>query len=98
MKRILVTGSNRGIGLEFTRQFLETGWRVYATCRRPAEAKSLHTLTSLHSNLSIHRLDITLQEDISNLCQELKDISLDILLNNAGVYFKNPREGYGDTL
>lgn len=93
MKRILVTGSNRGIGLEFTRQYLESGWRVYATCRRPAEARALHTLTSLHSNLSIHRLDITLQEDISNLCQELGEISLDILINNAGVYFKNPGEG-----
>ena len=88
MKRILITGSNRGIGLEFTRQYLEAGWHVYATCRRPAEAQALHTLTELHSNLSIHRLDITLQEDIENICQELKDIPLDILLNNAGVYFK----------
>lgn len=93
LKRILVTGSNRGIGLEFTRQYLESGWRVYATCRRPAEAQSLHTLASLHSNLSVHRLDITLQEDISNLCQELREISLDILINNAGVHFKNPSEG-----
>ena len=88
MKRILITGSNRGLGLEFTRQYLESGWRVYATCRRPSEAQALKTLTDLHSELSIHRLDITLQEDISNLCLELKDISLDILINNAGVYFK----------
>jgi len=50
-------------------------------------------LTDLHSNLSIHRLDITLQEDIDNICQELKDISLNILLNNAGVYFKRRSVG-----
>jgi NAD(P)-dependent dehydrogenase (short-subunit alcohol dehydrogenase family) len=50
-------------------------------------------LTDLHNNLSIHRLDITLQEDINNICQELKDISLNILLNNAGVYFKGRNVG-----
>lgn len=101
MNRILITGSNRGIGLEFTRRYLEIGWHVYATCRRPAEAQALHTLADVHSNLSIHRLDITLQEDISNICYEMKDISLNILLNNAGVYFKRRSTGidcihYGD--
>lgn len=101
MKRILITGSNRGLGLEFTRQYLELGWRVYAACRRPAEAESLRMLTDLHSSLSIHRLDITLQEDISSLSLELRDIPLDILINNAGVYLKKRSEGiecihYGD--
>ncbi len=88
MKRVLITGSNRGIGLEFTRQYLEAGWWVYATCRRPAEAQSLHILAELHSQLSIHRLDITKQEDLSGICQELKGIALDLLINNAGIYFK----------
>lgn len=93
MKRVLITGSNRGLGLEFTRQYLESGWRVYATCRRPAEAQSLHVFTELHSHISIHRLDITVQEDLSNISQELKDISLDLLINNAGVYFKKRSGG-----
>ena len=88
MDRVLITGSNRGIGLEFTRQYLESGWRVYATCRRPAEAQSLHTLAKIHDGLSIHRLDITLQEDLSNIAQELYSIPLNLLINNAGVYFK----------
>ncbi|MGB3212495.1 MAG: SDR family oxidoreductase [Desulforhopalus sp.] len=101
MKRILITGSNRGLGLEFTRQYLESGWRVYATCRRPAEADSLRMLCDIHCSLSIHRLDITRQEDISSLCHELRDISLNILINNAGVYFRKRNEGvecihYGD--
>ncbi|MGW8192865.1 MAG: SDR family oxidoreductase [Desulforhopalus sp.] len=93
VQRLLITGSNRGLGLEFTRQYLESGWRVYATCRKPAEAQSLSRLAKLHSNLSIHRLDITLQEDLYSLRQELKEISLDILINNAGVYFKNRSRG-----
>jgi len=93
VKRVLITGSNRGIGLEFTRQYLEAGDRVYATCRRPAEAQALHILAKLHDRLSIHRLDITVQEDLSNINQELKDVPIDILINNAGVYFKKRDQG-----
>jgi NAD(P)-dependent dehydrogenase (short-subunit alcohol dehydrogenase family) len=37
---ILITGSNRGIGLELARQYVTSGWRVYATCRHPAEAEA----------------------------------------------------------
>lgn len=93
MKRVLITGSNRGIGLEFTRQYLESGYRVYATCRRPAEAHDLHMLMKLHDRLSIHRFDITVQEDLSNISQELKDVAIDMLINNAGVYFKKCDQG-----
>jgi len=88
MKRVCITGSNRGIGLEFVRQYLEAGWRVYATCRKPLEAYDLHRLTRLHSHLSIHRLDITLQEDIYNIILEFKGIPLDLLINNAGINFR----------
>ncbi|MBM9606477.1 SDR family oxidoreductase [Desulfopila inferna] len=93
MKRVLITGSNRGIGLEFTRQYLESGWHVYATCRRPTEAQSLHMLLELHSRLTIHRLDITQQEDINSLCQELMEVPINILINNAGVYFRKRSVG-----
>lgn len=93
MQRVLITGSNRGIGLEFAKQYLEAGCRVYATCRRPAEAHSLHTLTKLHHRLSIHRFDITVQEDLNAISQELKDIPIDILINNAGVYFYKREQG-----
>lgn len=93
MKRILITGSNRGIGLEFARQYLEAGWHVYATCRRPAEAQALHNLAKLHSRMSIHRFDVTVQEDLSNISHDLNGIGLDILINNAGVYFKKRSEG-----
>lgn len=91
--KVLITGSNRGIGLEFVRQYLENGWSVYATCRRPAEADTLQTLSEIHSELSIHRLDVTLQEDICNICRELNGIPLDVLINNAGVYLDKSSPG-----
>lgn len=95
MKKVLITGCNRGLGLEFTRQYLEAGWRVYATCRRPAEAQSLQLLLKLHSALSIHRLDITVQEDISSIVKEVEGVKLDLLVNNAGVYLNSRYERLG---
>lgn len=93
--RVLITGSNRGIGLEFVRQYLEKGWRVYATCRRPAEADSLHMLEGLHNELSIHRLDIANPEDIRNISREMNNVPLDLLINNAGVHLEKGASGLG---
>lgn len=86
MKRVLITGSNRGIGLEFTRQYLEAGWWVYATCRRPLEAEELRTLSKIYTRLTIKRLDITSQEDISKIGRQFAEEPLDMLINNGAVY------------
>jgi len=91
--RVLVTGSNRGIGLEFVRQYLDAGWRVYATCRHPPEATELQHLARLYSALSIHRLDITVPEDIMSICQEMEGVPIDVLINNAGIYFRRADSG-----
>lgn len=88
MLTILVTGSNRGIGLEWVRQYAKLGWRVYATCRYPEQADALQHLADTHSGVSVHRLDVTNTEHIQQLAHELHDHPLDILLNNAGVYFE----------
>lgn len=88
MPRILITGSNRGLGLEWVRQFLNLGWHVYATCRHPNQAEDLKRLQQNHNTLSLHQLDITHPEDVQYIAQELSDIELDILVNNAGVYFE----------
>lgn len=85
---ILVTGSNRGLGLEWVRQYTELGWRVYATCRFPEHAGDLQQLTNEYSNLSVHRLDVTDAEQIKQLSAELNDTAIDVLINNAGVYFE----------
>jgi NAD(P)-dependent dehydrogenase (short-subunit alcohol dehydrogenase family) len=88
MPTILITGSNRGIGLELTRQYAQDGWRVFATCRHPAEADQLRQLAGLYPSISIHRLDITVVEDIKAITLELKGTPLDILYNNAGIFLE----------
>lgn len=88
MQSILITGSNRGLGLEWVRQYAESDWRVYASCRFPDQADSLQALAKTHPALSIHKLDVTNADHIQQLAGELHDKPLDILVNNAGVYFE----------
>jgi NAD(P)-dependent dehydrogenase (short-subunit alcohol dehydrogenase family) len=94
MNRVLVTGSNRGLGLEWVRQYAEAGWRVYASCRFPDQADSLQQLAAQHAGLSVHQLDVTRPEDIRRMATELGDTPLDLLVNNAGIY----RERWGRDL
>jgi NAD(P)-dependent dehydrogenase (short-subunit alcohol dehydrogenase family) len=88
MPNILITGSNRGIGLEWVRQYAEENWKVFATCRYPSEAEALHALTKKYSNICIHRLDITKSDEINAFAVEMLNIPIDILVNNAGVYLE----------
>lgn len=83
---ILITGTNRGIGLEFTRQYAAAGWRVYACCRNPDAATELNQLATQYECISLHQLDVTESRQIHKLAHELSGQPLDILLNNAGVY------------
>lgn len=88
MPTILITGSNRGLGLEWCRQYVQAGWRVLATCRFPAEAKALQQLKKENNALTLHRLDVTDHDQIHTLAKELADYPIDLLINNAGVYFE----------
>ncbi|MGD2112075.1 MAG: SDR family oxidoreductase [Gammaproteobacteria bacterium] len=87
MPNLLITGANRGIGLEFTRQYAQAGWQVFATCRHPAEAAALQDLAQ-RENVSLHRLDVTRPEDIYDIAWEMRAIPVDVLLNNAGIYLE----------
>jgi len=82
---VLITGSNRGIGLEFARQYAERGWRVIATCRSPGRATELKAIADAHPNVAIESLDIADADSIASLTDKLADVSIDVLLNNAAL-------------
>jgi NAD(P)-dependent dehydrogenase (short-subunit alcohol dehydrogenase family) len=83
---VLVTGANRGIGLELTRQYAARGWKVIATARKPAEAAELKALATEHEGkISIETLDVTDLAAIDALAAKYKDKPVDVLFNNAGI-------------
>jgi NAD(P)-dependent dehydrogenase (short-subunit alcohol dehydrogenase family) len=82
---VLITGGNRGIGLEFVKQFTERGWNVIATARKPEEAGELNALAKTHKSITVEQLDVTDHARIEALAARYKDKPIDILLNNAGL-------------
>ena len=96
MKRILITGANRGIGLEFTRQLLQRGERVFAARRNPIDNPALDKLQAeFPEQLSVHDLDVRNEEQINALASSLAEQTetLDWLINGAAIYPKG--EGLG---
>ncbi|MCW9033193.1 MAG: SDR family oxidoreductase [Rhodospirillales bacterium] len=83
MPTVLITGASRGLGKEFTRQYAADGWRVIATCRTMEGGANLR---DVEGNLEVHLLDILDHGAIEKFSTELKNESIDVLLNNAGVY------------
>tara|TARA_B100001094_G_scaffold295291_1_gene316532 strand:- start:12018 stop:12713 length:696 start_codon:yes stop_codon:yes gene_type:complete len=84
---ILITGANRGLGLEFTRQYLEYQNQVIACCRDLNKALALHDLKEKYPHtLTLIQLDVTDTDAVHKLAQDLEHTELDLLINNAGVY------------
>ena len=80
MSTFLITGSNRGIGLELCKQLIERGDAVIATCRKASlELKNLGVRIE-------EDVDISSEDSINNLKQKLLGVELDCLINNAGIY------------
>ena len=80
MKSIVITGANRGIGLELAKQFLADGDRVFATYRN-----DLGGLSDIQTNnLTVHKMDVRDSDGIQNLV-DLIDGDIDVLVNNAGI-------------
>lgn len=84
METVIITGTNRGIGFELTKQFLQAGFHVIATCRNPEAASDLNNLAN-DGNLSIFQLDVTSDESVSDFFTSLSGKVVDILINNAGI-------------
>ena len=82
---VMITGANRGIGLEFTRQYAARGWTVIATTRRPDAATELQQLAANLPNIVIERLDITSATDVTALAGKLGRRPIDLLINNAAL-------------
>ncbi len=83
---ILITGANRGLGIELTRQFLYRGWRIFATCRAPGSAHELISIAETSGGrIELHELDVAQNASINRLATKLVDHPLDIVLNNAGL-------------
>lgn len=83
MPTLLITGANRGIGLELTKRYLADGWDVIACCRAPKEAKAL---AALQGSLTLEALEVTDDAAVDALAAKYRDRPIDLLLNNAGIY------------
>lgn len=92
---ILITGANRGIGLELVRQFAAADGRVLACCRHPEQASELAAVVGGNPRVSLHRLDVADPEAIRALQAELQGTAIDILFHNAGV-IGSERQGFGE--
>src|SRR5262245_31338879 len=92
MPTVLLTGANRGLGLEFARQYAGAGWRVLACCRNPQDAAELNELarralsTAGWGPISLDALDVRHFDRTAALARELEGEAIDLLLSNAGVY------------
>ncbi|MEE4185712.1 MAG: SDR family oxidoreductase, partial [Gammaproteobacteria bacterium] len=84
MSTVLITGANRGLGLEFARQYAASGWSVIACSRNPGA--ELEALVAGSANVRWHALDVTDHSAIEALAAELAETPVDVLLNNAGFY------------
>ena len=95
MKTILITGANRGLGLEFSRQYAQAGWQVIACCRYPDRATDLNNLAEDYQSIKLECLDVADFEQIDRLAQKLTNQAIDVLLNNAGLYGDTSQSGFG---
>jgi NAD(P)-dependent dehydrogenase (short-subunit alcohol dehydrogenase family) len=87
MTTILITGANRGIGLELTRQYAAEGARIIACCRAPVRAEALNAIAAQHpGQVEVLALDVADPAQIEALKAALGERAIDILINNAGIY------------
>ncbi|MCP4090735.1 MAG: SDR family oxidoreductase [Gammaproteobacteria bacterium] len=92
MPTILITGANRGLGLEFTSQYAADGWQVIACCRHPKGADELNELAAANEGIVVEQLDVNDFTAIDVLAKKYAGQPVDILLNNAGIIGPFPIE------
>ncbi len=96
MQTVLVTGANRGLGLEFCRQYAQQGWRVLAACRQPEAADALLQLAEQYTDsVQVLALDVVNHQQIDALALQLQGVDIDVLISNAGIYGDTFGHGFG---
>lgn len=81
LKTVLVTGANRGLGLEFARQYAAEGWQVIGTARDPQDAAELEA-----TGAEVLQLDVADADSVAALAAALEGRPIDLLINNAGIF------------
>lgn len=84
-RTVLITGSNRGIGYEFVKQYTAKGYRVIATCRNPDGADALNAFAAANDNVVVEQLDLLDLEGIDALAKKYEGQPIDVLVNNAAL-------------
>ena len=82
MPTVLITGANRGIGLEFATQYADAGWDVIGTARNPDKADDLKAI----DNVTVMRLSVANPHSVDNFFDDLDDRKIDLFISNAGSY------------
>ena len=87
MPTILITGASRGLGLEFSRQYLAEGWQVIAACRNPRTAKGLQQLEGNSKGaLTVVEVDVADTASVQRAAARVLARSIDVLINGAGLF------------
>ena len=94
-RTVLITGSNRGIGFEFVKQYTDRGYRVIATCRNPDEAAELNAFAAEHDNVVIERLDLLDLDGIDALAEQYAGQPVDVLINNGALMRGDDGQTFG---
>ena len=92
---VLITGSNRGLGLAFARHYAAEGWNVIATARSPERAHDLAALAASNDHVVIEQLDVTDYARITELAADYAGVPIDVLINNAGIYGERSSQKWG---
>ncbi|HET9230670.1 MAG TPA: SDR family oxidoreductase [Vitreimonas sp.] len=95
MRTVLITGANRGIGLEHALRYAERGARVFATARKPDEADDLAALAKRHAQIEVLTYDAMDDDAPAALKDRIGGEPLDLLFANAGA-MGTRRQSFGD--